>query len=125
MRRFLLGFLCAGCLALTACDLADVLGPDETGKSPVTQVAEQARDYVPAGPMRMVVDLVLLASGLVSGYLGRKSAVKVQTQTEAREYNADEAVSMVKALTESGQIHVLVQALAAAKDAQNKVSAPV
>lgn len=105
MRRILSVVALCGLLSLTACDLLD-RGDQE--KSPAEQTVTTLRDAVPSGTVRTVLDLVLAGLALYGSVKGKgaeskaKAAAAVQVATEAREYNADEALSMAMKMRELG-----------------------
>ena len=116
LRRLLLVVAGLGLLSLTACDL---LERDGKPQSEAEQAVSTARELVPPGTIRSILDLVQLGLGLYAvrkGTQGEKkaeAATKVQATTEAREYNADEGRSMVSAVaTDPVALAILKSALA-------------
>lgn len=107
MRRLLLVLAGCGFLTLTACD---ILERDGKEKSDAEQAVSTARDLVPPGTVRTLLDLLSIGLGAYATRKGfqadkqAKDAKNVQASTEAREYNADEALSMHNKMAELGLI---------------------
>ena len=98
MRRLLL-VLCFVSIALTACDF---LTAGEGGTSPAQDALHAVAPYVPPGPWQIGLTAGNAILAVVASIMARRGAAKQHAATESREYNADEAVSMAKALEAIG-----------------------
>lgn len=104
MRRFLFVLALVGLLTLTACDLKDIFGAGEDGKSQAQEAVETVYPYIPNGVPRMLADLVLLGLSITSGVIARKGSAKELAKNEAREYTVEEAASMLRAIDSLKQV---------------------
>lgn len=95
MRNWIFPLLIAAVLLLAGCDLADTFGGKADGSpSDAQQVLEGVQPFVPNGWPRLVVDVALLLAAFAS----RKLSKRELAANEAREYNTEEAASMLAAI---------------------------